>query len=449
MPFNRPALLLTLACICTLPLAATAASQPAAALSPVVGVPSAAPLVSAVERRALTPNVAEYFFKVRVGAGPYDVIGVHRVVKETSPYHPIRARKALFLAHGDIWNFRAAFLTALGSPALPDDQALPVYLAENGIDVWGIDFRWTFVPATETDLAFLADWGIETDARDLGIALGAARLTRALTGSGGGKIALLGWSRGGQIGYAYLNAETRLPAALRQVKGFIPVDIYLKTDVEDFRQRACQRLAATEASLAAGVYASTSGGLISALGSLAIADPGGPSFLNGPPFNLPGYTNREAGLLVGEATFVFLAGLEPVPFYHFTGGTFDAQGKPTGLLYAVERGLFDFEAAASPVQPNRELADADAATCDETDVRFDDHLDDITVPVLYVGAGGGFGAAGLYTTTLLGSTDVTSHIVSLTPPANRIADFGHADLFLSDEAETLVWPRILSWVRTH
>jgi hypothetical protein len=26
---------------------------------------------------------------------------------------------------------------------------------------------------------------------------------------------------------------------------------------------------------------------------------------------------------------------------------------------------------------------------------------------------------------------------------------GHADLFLADEAETLAWGRILSWVRTH
>ena len=79
--------------------------------------------------------MAEYSFKVRVGAGPYDEIGVHRVVKEIAPNVPAHASRAVFFAHGDIWNFRAAFLTGA--------KSIPVFLAENGVDVWGIDFRWT------------------------------------------------------------------------------------------------------------------------------------------------------------------------------------------------------------------------------------------------------------------------------------------------------------------
>ena len=397
--------------------------------------------ISAIERRALTAHVAEYFFKVRVGSGPYDEIGIHRVVKEVAPNVPAQARRAVFLTHGDIWNFRAAFLTG-GHP-------LPVFLAENGIDVWGIDFRWTFVPATVTDLSFMRNWGIEQDARDLGVALGVARITRALTGSGLGKVYLLGWSRGGQIGYAYLNGESQVPSALRQVKGFIPVDIYLKTDVPQLQDFACQRQQNTEATIAGGGFANPSGGLIATLGVLAATDPNGSSILNGPPFNLPGYNNRQAGLLVGEATFTFLAGLEPAPFYHFTGGTFDAQGKPSGLLYSNEANLFTFEQASSPFQPNQELADADAVTCGQTDVAFDDHLDDIKVPVLYIGAGGGFGEYGIYTTTLLGSTDVTTRIIHKVPADQRLADYGHADLFLASDAQTLVWQPILDWVRAH
>ncbi len=124
--------------------------------------------VSPIERRVLAPGVAEYFFTVRVGSGPYDQIGVHRVVKETAPNVPAHAAQAVFLAHGDIWNFRAAFLTGGANP-------LPVFLAQNGVDVWGIDYRWTFVPATVTDLSFMKHWGLEQDARDLGVALGVAR----------------------------------------------------------------------------------------------------------------------------------------------------------------------------------------------------------------------------------------------------------------------------------
>lgn len=397
--------------------------------------------VSAIERRVLAPNIAEYFFKVRVGSGPYDQIGVHRVVKETAPNRPLHARQAVFLTHGDIWNFRAAFLTG--------SHPIPVFLAQNGVDVWGIDFRWTFVPGTVTDLSFMKTWGLEQDARDLGIAIGAARVTRGLTGSGIGKINLLGWSRGGQIGYAYLNYETQIPNILRQVKGFIPVDIYLKTDVPQLQSFACQREANTEAAIAAGTYAANSGGLIQTLGTLAVTDPNGSSILNGPPFNLPGFNNRQAGLLVGEETFLFLAGLEPAPFYHFTGGTFEVEGKPFGLLYSPESSLFKLEQGASPFQPNQELADADASTCGSTPVDFDDHLGQITVPILYIGAGGGFGEYGIYTTTLLGSTDVTTRIIHKVPSTQRLADYGHADLFLANDAQTLVWQPILDWVRTH
>ncbi|MEA2488947.1 MAG: hypothetical protein QOH21_739 [Acidobacteriota bacterium] len=393
------------------------------------------------ERRVLTGNIAEYTYTVRVGPGPYDEIGVHRVVKELAPNHPARANRAVFMAPGDIWNFRAAFLTGA--------HPLPVFLAENGVDVWGIDYRWTRVPAGLTDYAFMDDWGLEQDARDLGVALATARLTRAFTGNGFGKLFLLGWSRGGQIGYAYLNGESQLPAGLRQVRGFLPVDIYLKTDVAALQSAACQRWQATEAAITAGSEENASGGLIGLLGTLAATDPSGSSILNGPPFNLPGYTNRQAGLLVGEATFTFLAPNEFAPFYHFTGGTFDGSGKPSGLLYSSEANLFNFEKAASPVQPNRELADADRATCGTANVRFDDHLGDITVPVFYIGAGGGFGQFGVYTTTLLGSTDVTTLIISKVPADQRLADYGHADLFLASDAQTLVWQPMLNWIRGH
>lgn len=395
----------------------------------------------AVERRALTADVAEYTFTVRVGPGPYDEIGIHRVVKERRPNVPARTNRAVMLAHGDIWNFRAAFLTG--------ERPLPVFLAENGVDVWGIDYRWTRVPGDLTDYSFMNRWGIEQDARDLGVALGVARFARALSGSGFSKLFLLGWSRGGQIGYAYLNAESQLPRGLRQVRGFIPVDIYLKTDVPALRAAACQRQANTEAAIAAGTYANGSGALIATLGNLAVTAPASPSILNGPPFHLPNYNNRQSGLLVGEATYAFLAPLEPAPFYHFAGGTFDESGKPAGLLYSNESDLFAFEQQSAPVQPNRELADADAAACEQTDVRFDDHLDDIEVPVLYIGAGGGFGAYGIYTTTLLGSDDVDTLIVSKVPETQRLLDYGHADLFLARDAEELVWKPLLQWMREH
>ena len=62
---------------------------------------------------------------------------------------------------------------------------------------------------------------------------------------------------------------------------------------------------------------------------------------------------------------------------------------------------------------------------------------------------GGFGEYGIYTTTLLGSTDVTTRVVDLQPDELRLFDYGHADLFLGTDAETLVWQPILEWIQTH
>ena len=191
-------------------------------------------LLGDLSRRTLDGDVVEYSTRVRVGAGAHDVIGIHRVVRELAPFLPRPSRHAVLMAHGDAWGFDAAFLANLAAPPpAAAGHALPVFLAANGIDVWGIDFRWTQVPATTTDFAFMKGWGLATDAGDLGAALAIARLTRLATGDGAQRIDLLGWSRGGQTGYAYLNAETKLPAALRQVSGFVPVDIFLKTDQPD------------------------------------------------------------------------------------------------------------------------------------------------------------------------------------------------------------------------
>ena len=429
-PGTKP-LFLLLAGALTLPV--LAAAQPAEP-NPAA---AAAQAFSNVERRALTADVAEYSFKVKVGSGPYDQIGIHRVVKEIAPNVPARAAKGVFMVHGDVWGFDGAFLSSAASPAVPDDHALPVFLAEQGVDVWGIDLRWTLVPGDVTDFSFMQSWGIEQDAHDVGFALAVARFTRAITGSGFDKLYLLGWSRGGQITYAYLNGETQLPPGLRQVKGFIPVDIYLKTDDASLRQAACDRLAAAPAT-----PVSTNGQLFQLLGTLAEVAPDQPTPV--PP--LAGLTNRQAALFAGALTFQLF---QPVPFYHFVGGTFDSNGLPTGLLYTDVTAFFDFEKGASPFEPSKVVNDGDEATCEQNDVAFDDHLADIKVPVLYVGAGGGFGEFGVYTTTLLGSTDVTTHIVHKVPAAQRIVDYGHADLFLANDAQTEVWQPILSWLQAH
>src|SRR5439155_5769425 len=150
----------------------------------------------------------------------------------------------------------------------------------------------------------------------------------------------------------------------------------------------------------------------------------------------PPYTNLQASLTLGAATFQ----LNPkfvAPYYHFVGGTFpggDITQIPTGLVYTKVSRWNDFLISATPYEPVQMESDTYAISCGDGSPSFDNHLGDITVPVLYVGAGGGFGSEGLYTLTLLGSKDVSSKIISFYPPNQAAYDFAHVDLWNAQDA---------------
>lgn len=380
-------------------------------------------------------QLVHYSFLVKVGPGEHDVIRLHRVVREGKTSHPFRPRPAIFMVHGDLWGFEGAFFSSANASSVPCDQSIAAYLANQEVDVWGIDLRWAAVPAGTPNPTFLRGQGTDTNIHDIGIGMAVARAVREAEGRGRDKLNLLGWSSGAINIYAFANDETRFPEARRHTKGLIPVDMALKFSPqdEDVRRSACQAAIAAQAQYDQGPGYNT-GDLSQALGRLALTDPNGPA-----PF--PGFTNREFALFVGAQTYAFVMG---IPFYHFTGGTFDAAGKPNGLSYTRPEYLFEFFQMAAPFQSTKASVELQQLWCNETDVPWDDHLKEITVPVLYVGAEGGFGSYGLHTLTLLGSSDVMTRIVSFAP---RPVDFGHADLFLADNARAEVWTVIYEWLR--
>jgi pimeloyl-ACP methyl ester carboxylesterase len=400
--------------------------------------------VERVERRHIVGDVFEYSFELKVGAGPHDRVGLHRVVRERANGVPFKAMRAVFMVHGDVWGFDEAFMSSTLSGAVPRERSVGVYLAQRGLDVWGIDLRWTQVTADTTDFNFMKDWNLSTHVSDVGVAVGVARGVREATGSGGGRVALLGWSRGGTIAYAYANAEAALPEQSRQVDALIPVDIAFKLNPEHEEERAaaCARYAAGQQQLAAGVYNSPQGVLVRNLGLLAATAPADASPV------LAGLNNRQAALLVGSATHLLFAPYPPVPFYHFTAGTFDANGLPAGLQFTPEAYLYDFYQTAAPFQSTTEQAETDGVLCGDT-LPYDDNLAAVNVPVYFVGAGGGFGDFGLDTLSRLGSADVTANVVKLYGPEGRPVEFGHADLFLADDAKELVWKPLSDWLVSH
>ncbi len=399
-----------------------------------------------LERRQLVGEVFEYSYRVRVGLGAHDFITLHRVAREVAPGMPARAPKSVFLVHGDVLGFRGAFLASAASGAVPREQSLAIFLAQRGVDVWGIDLRWVNVPAGTTDFSFMKNWNLGLHAQDVGTGMMLARRVRACGGNGVGRMALLGWSRGATISYAYLNAETRLSADKRQVSGFIPVDMAYAFAPEDTveRQASCQTLTALSRLQASGQYEGGQvGALLQLIGSLAITAPGEASPI--PP--LAGFTNGQAGLLTGSATYA-LQNPPILPVYHWTGGQF-ASGVPFALSWTRARFFFDTLVQASPYQSIGEQVDTLAMWCGAPGVPYDDYLHEVKVPVLYVGAAGGFGRQGLYSLGLLGSTDVRQLVVKRMSDADRALDYGHADLLMADNAPTAVWTPVLDWLRQH
>lgn len=385
-------------------------------------------------KRGRTGGIAHRQFKVRLGPGPFDVVRIHRVVRERRPHRPMRTRGAVFMVHGSSQNFDDIFFIA-GADQPSPQTSVPLYLAANGIDVWGIDLGWTMVPEETTDFSFMQDWGIERDVDHTLAALSIARFLRGITGQGFGQMNLLGFSYGAAVAYVAAGQETQQPWLHRDIHGLIPVDFGLKVDDESRRQTACELAAADREQFNAGQIVNDNGIVLSTFSDLATSAPDEPSPL------IPGFTNYQAALFLG---------INPGAFWQFAGVELNEDGVPVDFLYSDPARWIRLLGSLPPYMPRLGGIEIGEARCDETDVRIDDHLAEIAVPILYLGAGGGFGAEeGESTTRRMASEDVTIFEVSLQPEERRAIDFGHADLFLGENAADLAWEVLRGWLVDH
>ncbi len=399
-----------------------------------------------MSKEQLTNNIAHYKFEVGLGDGEFDVVRIHRLVQESKPYRPNKTDGAIFMVHGASQNFEDIFLY-VGATDINENTSSPFFLASNGIDVWGIDLAWTLVPAGTTDFSFMEGWDISRDVNHVLSSMSIARLIRGLSGQGFGRMNLLGFSYSVSVLYAAAGLETQQHRILQDIKGIIPIESLMKYGDEDKdkfgRENACFAAAKIKALIESGVFQNES--TIGIFGQLAIASPDeiSPLFPS-PPF--PPMTNFQAALFVGTNTFVLAP--QPNPFWHFVGGEFE-NGLPIGLVFSDASRWIRLlsEPHAGPFMPEQVRYEFRACLCDKEDVTIDDHLSEIKVPTLYIGAGGGFGEQGEFTTSLLSSTDVTSLIVSKN--ANPALDFGHADPFMADNADVDVWEVMRQWLVGH
>jgi len=384
-------------------------------------------------RTVVAGDIVHYRFEVQVGSDPNDKIGIHRVVKETSG-KPLLTGHALFFQHGDAKDFTGMVLPATYSPSTPSDYGFGIYMAENGVDVWGIDQSWCFVDETVTDFTFMKDWGLEKVFTDIRTAMAVARIARYLTGNDLDKMNLLGYSSGVGMGFAALDKETQLDPDVRHIKGFIPVDLAVKMDVQALQDAIEAQRATYAGQWDAGTYQS----LIpfQPIGFLGRTNPDGDSPI------VPGFTNYQVAMFYGGgATF------PGVTFHYFAADYVD--NFPATFKYITLDQYWEFMESAIYCQPMKFFIDNYTVWANNLDSPYDDHYSEIKVPILNASPAGGFGEQTLYGIGLMGSTDVQHLIPALETPENVLSDFAHIDVFLGYNAESVMWAPMLSWLKAH
>jgi len=318
------------------------------------------------------------------------------------------------------------------------DQSSAIFLAKKDIDVWGMDVGWALVPLEETDFDFMGEWGLAKDVAHAEAALTFARSVRVDTGQGNGKLHVLGFSYGGQVGYTLLGNETVQPRGLRNAKGMIVIDVGVKLEDEADRAFYCAMAQIDQASLESHQYVNDIGSLFNLAAYLATSAPDGMSPI------IEGLTNWQTVLFIGASTELITG-----QFWHMVGGNLDEYGIPSSLRFTDDQLFVAAVGNFPPYYPVRIDFDTEQMMCGEVDTPLDDGLAQIIVPILHVGAKGGFGPSAYASTTFTASRDVTTITVQRLPDSDEAMDFGHVDTVLARDAETWVWQPILDWIMAH
>jgi len=396
-----------------------------------------------VESRRLVDDIYEFTFAFKVGEGEFDKIGIHWVTKKFWHKHkPLRKKKkdALMMVPGASLDFRTNFLMSSQTQIaqdIPPNHSLAVYLAERNYDVWGIDFRYSFVPDNitidgtdvpycyATGCEFMQEWDMPMYIDDLRKAVIFARIVRSFVYGDHDKIYMLGHSDGAAFTYAYAGEYGNM-----HLKGIIPMDVAYKFDPaeEELIDNACHEYKITKKMIRKGIFYDDEAAVFKYIAVLAFQDPDVESEI------IKGMTNKQALLLSLTATYMLDA---YAPCYHiFTGNL-------SGLYYTDYNYTLDTIFSMDSFNSLNQILEIYGIWCSDDISEYDDHIADINVPVLYVGAEGGFGVYGVYTTQLIeesGNDDVSSCIVP---------DYGHADLTYAYGADDTAWSTIYDWLEEH
>ena len=393
--------------------------------------------ITEFNRERIAGDVYHYTLVLRLGEAPNARIRLHRVVRENAPFRPRPTRQAVMMQHGSFSSFTSNFLSHPPDGEGETHHGLAAYLAERGIDVWGMDRRWGTTPAGSADVSDYPSLGFATSVEDIRTSLAFARLVRGVSGADADRMTLMGFSIGAMLTYSYAAAESVRPARERHVKAIAPIDIYaeIAPDHEDLREKACQRRDQGRADMAGGLF-DVDNSFIQQLGAFSRAAPDDPSPI------WPGLANRQALYTWVGQTYYYYA---VTPFYHLNGGTVEGE-YITRLDFSSVHRVEEWHIGAPPHEAYVEGVDMDTILCGEGPLPLEDHLREIRVPIFYLGAAGGFGDYGIHSAHAIRSTDVTTHVVRRLPPAGEVSDYGHADLLFARDVEETAWQPLTAWL---
>lgn len=354
-----------------------------------------------------TNNITESFKTIQVGPGQFDKIGIHRLTNDICGC----SNSTVVMVPGSNSDFNTSF------------SNMARFLASKDIDVWGIDFRYSFVPndinsnpyCLAADCSFFKDQNTSLHMSDLDIVVKMADMVAK-----DGKVFLLGFSQGAYFAYRYTSVQSNQSG----LKGIIPLDIAYNIDPvnTDIIANARPDVIARQAKIASGIYYED---VLTEkfIAGQAAQNPDGPSQV------IPGLTNKQAFLFALTTTYQ-LPGFH-VPEYRFNQGTIAGLVHTDYNLMVTQTGKLNSFQSILPLTELREQY-----------IEPTPSIPNITVPILHVAAELGFGTFGFYTPDQISTfnNDVTKCM---------IIDYGHADLVYSNTAETDVWNKICKWIKKH
>lgn len=326
------------------------------------------------------------FEKDIIQLGNGDKIGVNRVYKKEHEHN----KNNVFMIPGANADFWTSF------------SEIAKYLALRDIDVYGIDFRYSFISDCSDGCTFMKEWDTETHISDIDTVITTLHLSS-------NDIIILGFSMGAYYAYKYAERHPEL-------KGIMAIDIVYTLDstpenipLINATDNEILRLKETRI-----CYEDVSTNIYMA--NLALNTPDGQSPI------IEGMTNKQAFLLAVTATYQF--GFS-VPNYIY------AQGDITGLKYTNYDFIIEKAMNLNPFQ-------SIVPTIELYNQWIHPTVPNISSPLFYLGAEFGFGALGLYVpnTIKLYNENVDTLIVE---------DYGHADLIWSENDK--IKHLICEWIK--